>query len=129
MAVRAALVDRCFIQRKQAATKVRGREVYLPAEGAEIRCRLTMNRAGERLEDGRVLTEPTPTVWIFHRDETGKEVRPVASDKLRIVSAELGTALWQVDGDPTPARKRRRILGWEATVKRLDEQPQPQEAP
>jgi len=122
MALGSALVDRAYILRKQAdGRKVEGTTVFAPSESPVIRARLTLNQPGERREDGRVFTEPTPTLLLLRNDAEGNPVEIKASDRLRVESEQLGTHNYEVQGDVQPGRKRRRVICWTATLKRLDE--------
>jgi hypothetical protein len=44
-----------------------------------------------------------------------------ASDEIEVASLELGDALWRVNGDPVPIRKKRRVIGWTVPLSRLNE--------
>lgn len=126
MSLQSALVDRAYRLRKEAAPrKVEGTTVYQPSESPAIRARLTLNQAGERAEDGRVLTEPSPTLICYRRDTQGNDVDWKASDRVIVDSKELGTHTYQVDGQPEPMRKKRRIIGWSLRLRRVDEQENP----
>lgn len=122
MGLRVALVDRAYPQRKVAdAVKVNGRTIHAAGEGPAVRCRLVPNAAGERAEDGRKIVEARPTVTLDMRDVDRDRYEPRKTDKLRIVSRELGQGTWEIDGKPEPIRKKRRVIGWTATVVRLEE--------
>lgn len=126
MALQTALVDRAYRLRKEAAPrKVEGTTVYQPSESSPIRARLTLNQAGERTEDGRVLTEPQPTLICYKCDAEGNNIDWKSSDRVLVESIELGTATYQIDGEPQPMRKKRKIIGWSLRLKRTDEQENP----
>lgn len=123
MALATGLVDRAYRLRKEASPqKVEGTTVYQSVESPSIRCRLTLNQAGERTEDGRALTEPTPTLITLVKDTAGGEVDWRPSDRVRVESVALGNDLYMVDGEPEPMRRKRRIIGWSLRLRRVDEQ-------
>lgn len=122
MALTSAMVDRAFLQRRAAdALKVNGRTVHSNTESPEIRARLTKAPAGERAEDGRKVAEDRPTLLLARRDAEREAVVPRKTDRLRIVSRELGEGVWEVDGIPQPLRKKRRVIGWTMSVVQLEE--------
>lgn len=122
MALRAALVDRAFIQRRRAdAVRVEGRTLSSLTESAEIRARLGTTRAAETLEDGRKLVIKRPTLLLDIKDKAKLRVVPRQSDRVRVVSKELGEAIWEIDGAPQPIRKKRRVIGWEMTIAKVEE--------
>lgn len=128
MALRAALVDRAYIRRNRAAErKVDGRRIYSSGWSPEIRARLTVSAASKRREDGRPMTEPRPTLILWRRDKAGARIDPRMTDRIRVESVELGTHLHEVDGEPQPIRKKRAVIGWTMTVRRLEENENPRE--
>jgi hypothetical protein len=124
MALRGALVDTAYRIRKQPdARKVEGSTVYAPTESEPIKARLTLSTAAERPEDGRVVTEPRPTLIVLKKDMRGNELDWKASDRIRVESRELGINTFEIDGDPQPMRKKRRIIGYSLTLRRTEENP------
>lgn len=122
MSVRSALVDRAYRLRKQPdRRRVEGTTIYAQVESEPVRARLTLNAAQERPEDGRVMTEPAPTLIVLRRDERGEPLDWRQSDRVRVVSRELGEAVYEVSGEPQPMRKRRSILGYQLPVRRVEE--------
>lgn len=122
MGLRSALVDRAYIQRRRPdAVKVNGRTVHSLAETAAIRCRLTINDSAERLDEGRKVSDSRPSLTLYRRDGDGLEVVPAKTDRVRVVSRELGEGVYEIDGKPQPIRKKRRLLGWLVNVVRLEE--------
>lgn len=122
MGLRAALVDRAYRVRKGATSKrVEGSTIFTAQESEAIKARLSIQQAGERTEDGRVLTEPQPTLIIYKRDTLGEELDWKATDRIRVESRELGTHEYEVSGDPQPMRKKRSIIGWTLTLRRTEE--------
>jgi hypothetical protein len=124
MALRAALVDLGYrkVQRAEPGRKTHGMTVMTPVEDSPpFRARLTIQQAGERLDDGRVLTEPKPTLLTGKRDKSGTELSFAHNQRIRVKSKSLGEADWEVDGEPVPIRKKRRIIGWTLNLKRTEE--------
>jgi hypothetical protein len=126
MAFRGALVDRCYKQAKVGDTRiVQGQRIYRPLEQAVIRCRLEPPGGAESTSGGQTTADRRTSLLLDRKDADHNLVDLNASEKLRIVSRELGDGVWQVDGEPKALRKKRRIIGWEANVRQLDEDPNP----
>lgn len=123
MGLRAALVDRAVRLRKDpTGRRVEGTTIYEEQEAEQpVRVRLTVQAAGEDLGDGRSVTEPTPTLMVYRKDLGGQPLDWRATDRVRVTSRELGEAIYEVDGEPVPIRKKRRVIGWTLTVKRVEE--------
>lgn len=123
MSFRAALVDRAVRIRKAGVplSKVEGSTVYAPAESDEIRVRLEIQQAGEQLQDGRVITEPTPTLMVYRKDNSGLLLDWKSSDRIRVISKQLGTAEYEINGFPAPIRKKRKVIGWQLVLRRTEE--------
>lgn len=141
MALGSALVDRAFLLRKRPATPedeigppeevegtvIEGTPIFKepnpedPEPGPEFRCRLDLSGTTERTKDGLTQTDPRPKLLTPAKDLDGNELEFLSSDQLKVVSKELGTAIWEVDDDPEPLRKRRTIIGWELTIHRVKE--------
>lgn len=126
MAYRGALVDRAHILRKRKGTgrKVNGYTVQdetSPVEGPEFRARLEMNTSIENERDGRTSADPRPSLMTDFRDSDGNPLEFRISDRIRVVSRQLGTAVWEVDGMPDPIRKKRRVIGWDVPIHRVEE--------
>lgn len=122
MSFRGALVDRAVRIRKGSTGKrVEGTTVFAPQTSAPIKVRLDIRQAGEELTDGRVLTEPTPMLLVFKRDLEGNKLDWKATDRLLVTSRELGEHEYEVQNEPVPLRRKRRIMGWELTLRRTEE--------
>lgn len=116
------LVDRAYRIRKGATSqRVEGSTVFTAQESEPIKVRLTVQQAGERTEDGRVLTEPQPTLLVYKKDLLGEEIDWKATDRIRVESAELGVHEFEISGDPQPIRKKRRVIGWTLNLRRTEE--------
>ena len=122
MGFRGALVDRAVrIRKSSTGRRVEGTTIFEPHESAEIRVRLDIKAAGEELADGRILTEPTPVLLVFRRDMDGTYLDWKASDRILVTSTQLGEHEYEVQGEPVPMRRKRRVLGWELTLRRTEE--------
>jgi hypothetical protein len=124
MALGAVLVDRArILRRAPAPVRVEGRTQFTTVTGAWFRCRLDLRSRseGREPESGFPRVVEQPSLMFGVRDTEGRTVDLAASDRLEVVSPQLGRALWQAQGDPIPMRKRRRVIGWEATIKRVEE--------
>lgn len=122
MGFRGALVDRAVrIRKSSTGRRVEGTTIFEPNESAEIRVRLDIKAAGEELADGRILTEPTPVLLVFRRDMDGTYLDWKASDRILVTSTQLGEHEYEVQGEPVPMRRKRRVLGWELTLRRTEE--------
>lgn len=122
MGLRAALVDTAYrIRKGPTGERVEGSTVFRSAESEPIKARLNIQQAGERTEDGRVLTEPQPTLLVYKRDLLGEELDWKATDRIRVESIQLGTHEYELQGDPQPIRKKRTVIGWSLTLRRTEE--------
>ena len=122
MGLRSALVDRAYrIRKSPSAKRVEGSTVFRSVESEPVRARLNLTSAGERPEDGRVLTEPQPTLIVYKRDLVGEELDWRSTDRIRVESRELGTHDYEIQGEPQPMRKKRTIIGWQITLRRTEE--------
>lgn len=122
MSFRGALVDRAVrIRKASTGTRVEGTTIFAPVNSAPIRVRLDIKAAGEQLADGRVLTEPTPTLLVFKRDLEGNYLDWKATDRILVTSQQLGQHEYEVQGEPVPLRRKRRVMGWELTLRRTEE--------
>lgn len=119
MALGAALVDRGrFVRREKATTEVDGERQFkdaVPEEQRWFRCRLQMLKGSEQQQDGRRRRVVRPMLTV------GRKVKIKKGDQIEIKCKELyGNELvvFTVDGDPEPMRKRRTVIGYEATLAR-----------
>jgi hypothetical protein len=120
-----ALVDRArIVERESTGQKVEGTTLMSPTHSAWFKCRLFLESASERKEQGeRRKVVATPQVLCALRDENGELVVIEAEMRMEISSTELGTATWNVSGDPEPIRKKRSLIGWLASIERVVERP------
>lgn len=57
------------------------------------------------------------------KDRAGAPISISASDKIEINSRQLGTATYEVVGDPEPIRKKKRVIGYQVPLSRINEHP------
>jgi hypothetical protein len=122
LSLNAALVDRARIVGKRAVgERVEGETIYSEVTGPWFRARLEM-RAYPDTPNPVVGTRDiikTPTLMYGLRDSDGNEIVLNAEDRVEVASNELGGLIYDVAGDPSPIRKKRRLLGHEATLRKV----------
>lgn len=123
MGLTGALVDRArTITRDSTGVKVEGTTLLTDTHSAWFKARLFLDQASERKEQGeRAKAVSTPQILIAYRDEFGELVVVDSDMKLEVESPELGTALWRIQGQPQPIRKKRPVIGYLATLERVIE--------
>lgn len=123
MALNAVLVDQARVIRQEgSALKVRGATVFTPSRSQWFKCRLTLPAAQESVDPGyRRRVVLVPTLLYGMRDKDGLPIDLSIEDRLEVSSRELGQTLWDVVSAPEPLRKKRRLLGWQATLRRVED--------
>jgi hypothetical protein len=125
MSLGSVLVDRANLIRSEPTEEViEGSVVFTEgedAEGPEFRARLQISQSPERTKEGMTQADPRPMLLTERKDLEGNDLDFRTSDKIRVVSKELGTATWEVDGEPEPLRKKRTIIGWQLQIHKVDE--------
>lgn len=121
MALGAALVDRGrLVRREKTATEIDGEKQYKDAEPEKapwFRCRLQMVKGSEQQQDGRRRRVVRPTLLL------GRKTTLVKGDQVEIKCKQLfgdELQLFTIDGDPEPLRKRRTVIGFEATLSKAN---------
>lgn len=118
-----ALVDQARpVSKAEAGKVVDGRTLYAPVTGAWFKARLEPPSSSERPDGAggrRVVVKP-PTLMFAMKDKSGELVRLSNEMRLEVSSRELGTGMWEIVGDPTALRKKRRQLGWTAQLRRVE---------
>lgn len=124
MAFGTALVDRARIVREEPQPrKVEGRTIFSTVTYPWFRARLTIG-ARPRTADptgGRTRVESRPTLMYALRDESGEPVALDAEDQVEVESVGQASGLWRLDGQPQPIRKRRTVIGYEVTLRRVEQ--------
>lgn len=124
MALGAALVDRgrTVRQQAQAVPKVRGATQFNVVRGDWFKVRLTLPAASESPDPGyRRRAVRAPTILYAMKDTAGQLIALSMEDRIEIVSKALGTAVWDVASQPEPIRKKRKQIGWLATLRRVED--------
>jgi hypothetical protein len=122
MGLNAVLVDRARVHSKAAtASRVEGQTVYEPVVGDWFKARLTLQQAPEQNAPTTGAPEAlsAPTLMCGPKDTRGNVIVINGQDRIEIISAQLGDALWDVVGDPNPLRKKKRVIGWEVALRRV----------
>jgi hypothetical protein len=122
-----ALVDLARIHRRAPAQKVAGRTQFAPITSAWFRARVDQrtNPETRNQPSGQPRVTKQPRLMYALRDTEGRDTTVNASDFVEVAPSDphLDAAWYQVEGDPDPIRKKRRVIGWEVTLKRLAENP------
>lgn len=124
------LVDKARRVAPQATgQKVEGRTRFTTVHGSWFKCRVTMEASPEAADQGGENRVAEHAVLLFGRrdtegtlmtdPDTGRcVVRP--TDRIETSSLQLGSSLWEVTEEPRVLRRKRSILGYEASVVRID---------
>lgn len=124
MALGAALVDRARIIRNvPQPRKIEGRTQFAKVTLPWFRCRVQMPNKPRTADaaGGRTRAEARPTLLYGIRDSEGNAISLTSTDELEVQVKEIAEhALYQVDADPMPLRKRRSVIGWEVPLKRIE---------
>lgn len=134
MALRGALKDRARIVRKEAdAKRVQGRTIFHDRASPLFRCRLDIQEAPEGKDQaGNMSTTETPMLMTDRVDADRNLLFIQADDELELESRDLAhteergwhlVAVYQVSGEPKPIRKKRKVIGWQMTLKLVSESP------
>lgn len=123
MGLQGALVDRArVVEKRGTGVRVEGRTVYGDAKGEWFRCRLTLPNAeeGTAAVTGARNVVVSPQLLYGTRDQAGDPVVLNNAMRLEVDSADLGPSVWEVVSEPEPLRKKRRVIGHQATVRHLE---------
>jgi hypothetical protein len=129
MALRGALVDRVRVhsRRPVAAQRVEGSTHMTEYVGPLIRARLSLPQSPESVDEPargrrRAVTN-VPTLMVLDKDELGQPVVITTEHRLGVFSKEqFGEGvevLFEVTADPEPIRKKRKVIGWMLTMRRV----------
>lgn len=89
-----------------------------------FRARLTIGSRPRSSEGNRSRVASNPTLLYKAFDANGEPITLSSEDTVEVESAEYGSAVYRLAGEPQPMRKRRSVIGFEAPLKRV-EQKQP----
>jgi len=126
VSLKRALVDRARVVRAEAtATKVDGRTQYAQVPGEWFKARFIQasidGESGGNENAGRVRVPRTPQLLCGLFDVAGGVIVIHADDMVEIDSPQLGQAMYHVNGEPQPLRKRVKMLGWLANLTHVEE--------
>lgn len=96
-----------------------GRRLYAEVDGEWFRARLDPPSSTERMDPAgarRLVVKP-PQLLCGVKDASGERIVLTNEMRLEVDSRQLGRATWEVVGDPTPIRKKRALIGWQAQLK------------
>jgi hypothetical protein len=124
MSLRSALVDRAQVlaNRPQPA-RVEGRTIHAWVAGEWFRARLTEQEREWAPDSGGKLQRvvDNPRLMYGMRDLTGNDVVLDSGMRVRVKSRELGIdAVYLLDTDPKPIRKKRRLIGHTVGLRRVE---------
>lgn len=126
MSLNAALVDRARrLVDTPTPQRVEGTTQFQTLTYPWFRVRLTLSPAPESDDaQGARRRVPRPgSLLVGLKDADGNLNAVNADDRLEVDSKQLGRAIYQVTGDGEPIRKKRKLIGWMATVTRVEEHP------
>lgn len=106
-------------------TRVEGTTLFAEYHEPWFKCRLMPSAAPESddTQAGRRRVPHPAQMMCGLKDLDGNMLAINASDKLEINSQELGWALWEITSDGEPIRKKKKMLGWIASITRVEEHP------
>lgn len=124
MALGTALVDRArVVWREPAGPRVDGRTPFEDVHGEWFKARLTVPSTTESADPAgaRRRVPVAPTLMYGVRDLAGGPVEVNSNQRVEVDSPQLGRDVWDVVSEPEPMRKRRTIIGWIATIRRVED--------
>jgi hypothetical protein len=121
-----ALVDRARrLIDTPTPVRVEGTTQFQTLHSPWFKVRLTLEAAPES-DDPQAAHRRVPrpaTLLVGLKDVDHNLVEINADDKLEVDSKQLGRAIYQITGDGQPIRKKRKLIGWQATLTRVEEHP------
>lgn len=119
MGLGAVCVDRArVVTSSMSGPRVEGSSGSTPVTGPWFKARLTLTETRGRPDPttgARVQTKQ-PTLLCLPTDTAGGAVVLTIEDRLEVSSVQLGTQVYDVAGDPTPIRKKRRVIGFQVDL-------------
>jgi hypothetical protein len=125
MALRGALVDTArMVAQEETTVKVEGTTQFQTVTHPWFRCRVWQQTLPRRtdVQNGGTVADRQPQMMYDIRDEDGDPVVLTIRDKVEVRSKEqaIDTLIFELDGDPAPIRKKRKVIGYEVTVKKIE---------
>lgn len=126
MSLKSALVDQARrVVQQPTSQRVEGTTQFETYHYPWFRCRLTLSPSPDAADaqGGRTRTAHPAQIMCGMKDKDGNLLVISAADRLEVNSKELGRAIYEVTSDGEPIRKKRKMLGWTATITRVEEHP------
>ena len=124
MSLNTALVDRARrLVDTPTPVKVEGSTQFQTLHYPWFKCRLTLSPAPEAddAQGGHRRTPRPASLLVGLKDTDGNLTEINSDDRLEVDSKALGRAFYQITGDGEPIRKRKKQIGWMATITRVEE--------
>jgi hypothetical protein len=124
MGLRSALVDRArLVERVASPVRINKRTTFTNVTEPWFKARLQMPSAPETAEaaGGKTRNEVRPSMLFDWRDSEGNAVVLTTEKVVEVDSKELGRFYFRPDADPEPLRKKRRVIGFEVPLRRVEE--------
>lgn len=124
MGFHSALVDQArLLSKEPLGATVGGTIRFTDVRGEWFRCRLTLPGAPENLEGAtyRRTVIRVPTLLYDIVDAVDEAVVLFVETRLEVNSKELGDQVWDVVSNPEPLRRKRRVMGWQTTLRRVED--------
>lgn len=123
MGLNTALVDKARVWGKATGQeRIEGATVYEPTVSAWFRARLELG-AGQGSESQATQAQQSvrnPSLMCGIKDSAGRQIQINGQDRIEVQSVNLGNNTFDVVGDPDPIRKKRKVIGWTVTLRRVD---------
>jgi hypothetical protein len=125
MGLTAVLVDRARLIEKVAASaeRVNKRTTYTTVTLPWFKARLTVPAAPEGAGPGAgsQRVEDRPSLIYGVKDSAGNEIELTGEMLVEVDSKQLGRAVYRIEGDPQPWRKKRRVIAHKIGLHRVEE--------
>jgi hypothetical protein len=115
MSLAAVCVDRGRILRKEpTGVRLEGRTSFTQVPQQWFKCRLFLTQSMDQVDPAGLHTSnvSSPQVLTVARDLDRQPLVFQGDFYIEITSAQFGRAVWQMQGEPEPLRKKRRVIGW-----------------
>jgi hypothetical protein len=103
--------------------KVEGTTQFTNLRYPWFKCRITYGPAPES-DDPQAARRRVPrpaTLLCGLKDLDGGLLTLSATDRLEMNSKQLGQAIFDLISDPEPIRKKKKLIGWQANLTRVEE--------
>lgn len=105
--------------------RVEGTTIFETLREPWFRCRITVSPSpeGNDAQAGRMRTPKPAQMMCALHDQDGNLLDIRSADRLEVISNQLGRAVFELTTDGEPIRKKRKMLGWMASITRVEEHP------